>query len=81
MTENFFFDTCTLIKINKNNLKDKRRIKDIELILTKPNILEFFYFLIKKSKKEEISKGIKKLNKYAIKYNNKILTNRTKINL
>lgn len=79
MTEKFFFDTYALIEIYKGNLNYRKYMQDVGMILTKLNILEFVYFLIREGKEKEISESIEKLNKYVVGYDDKILLNSAKM--
>lgn len=79
MTERFFFDTYALVEIYKGNLDYRRYMQGIGMIITKLNIMEFVYFLIREGKENEIEEKMQKLNKYAIKYDDEILVNAAKM--
>lgn len=75
MTKRFFFDTCALIEIYKGNPKYLKYGTGVGMIITKLNLLEYIYFLIREKKEGDIKEGFENLNNYIIKYDDRTLLN------
>ncbi|MEK6926498.1 MAG: PIN domain-containing protein [Nanoarchaeota archaeon] len=79
MNKAFFFDTYAIIEINKGNPAYKKYAFGVKIILSKLNILEYIYFLIREKKESQIEEAFSKLSKFNVDYDDKILLDAAKM--
>lgn len=79
MAKAFFFDTCTLIEIGKDNPAYASYKKDVKMILTKLNLLELAGYLFKHKRENEIQEMFNQLNQYCVEYDDTILIEAAKM--
>ncbi len=79
ITKVFFFDTCALIEIGKDNPNYKPYKTDVKMILTKLNLLELAGYLFKHERGQEIQEMFDQLNQYCVEYDDMILIEAAKM--
>lgn len=66
----YYFDTYALIEIIKRNPNYSKYSKDVGIVLTRLNLMELYYYLLRSNKRFEGLEAFKKLLEYAIPYQN-----------
>ena len=79
MTKSFFFDTYALIEISKGNPHYAPYVKEVKIIITRLNLLEFIYFLIRENKENEITQAIEHLSLFTVDYDDPLLVEAAKM--
>ena len=69
----FYFDTYALVEIGKGNPDYLQYKENIRVILSRLNLLEFAYVLIKEGKKEDIAQIFIDYSKFNVDYDDNIL--------
>lgn len=73
MTKRFFFDTYALIELSKESQSYQNYRKDVHMILTRLNLMEYSYYLLRVGKKNKIAKVFDELLSFVVSYDNDVL--------
>lgn len=73
MTEFYFFDTCAIIEVLKGNPK-YLRYRNAKIILTKMNLFELYYFLLRKVGSKIAEETLLEYSKFLVDYDLDVIT-------
>src|SRR3989344_789534 len=80
MNEKLFFDTYALIEIIKGN-KNYTRYGDFDVLLTKLNLFDLYYNILRDYGEEGARKALNKYHNFIVDFDNQIIENAAKMRL
>src|SRR3989344_907661 len=79
MSSKFFFDTYALVEIGKGNPNYLKFRENVGMVLTKLNLLEYSYFLIREKREKEIEEVFLHLSPFCVDYGDEVLVDAAKM--